>query len=143
MRELEMKMRNLMSSVFETVTTVQDGVRVLDSFRPFLVYEVTTASMTHSTNICHLRFTVNITILFQAFNNFLQEKAEQVYSLFREQLRLVNKELSQRKLSCPDHMSRTIGQVVWAKNHRRLLDEHYKVSSSILKAFFTNILKSS
>lgn len=41
MRELEMKMRNLMSSVFETVTTVQDGVRVLDSFRPFLIYEVT------------------------------------------------------------------------------------------------------
>ncbi|XP_078792424.1 dynein axonemal heavy chain 2 isoform X2 [Oryzias latipes] len=101
MRELEMKMRNLMSSVFETVTTVQDGVRVLDSFRPFLIYE--------------------------AFNNFLQEKAEQVHSIFREQLRLVNKELSQRKSSCPDHMSRTIGQVVWAKNHKGLLDEHYKV----------------
>lgn len=39
-KELEMMMHNLIDSVFKRVNTVEEGVRLLDSFRPMFTREV-------------------------------------------------------------------------------------------------------
>lgn len=39
-KELEMRMQNLINSVFKMVKTVEEGVRLLDVFRPMSTQEV-------------------------------------------------------------------------------------------------------
>lgn len=51
-KDLEMMVQNLISSVFKTVYTVEEGVRLLDIFRPISTREVSlTNTHTHSNSI--------------------------------------------------------------------------------------------
>lgn len=52
-KDLEMMMQNLISSVFKTVTTVEEGVRLLDIFRPLSTREVS-VSQTYALMTRHI-----------------------------------------------------------------------------------------
>ncbi|GAA6229207.1 dynein heavy chain 2, axonemal [Lates japonicus] len=86
-KDLEILMQFLINSVFKTVNTVEEGVRLLDIFRPMSTQE--------------------------AIKRTTEEKAEEVYNIFNRELKMVNKEMNQRKWSSPDHMPRIAGQAHW------------------------------
>ncbi|XP_039997326.1 dynein heavy chain 2, axonemal [Xiphias gladius] len=100
-KDLEMMMQNLISSMFKTVNTVEEGVRLLDVFKPMSTRE--------------------------AIKSTTDEKVEEVYSIFNRELKMVNKELNQRKRSSPDHMPRIAGQAHWLRALRHRLDRPMEV----------------
>ncbi|XP_070785989.1 dynein axonemal heavy chain 2 [Enoplosus armatus] len=100
-KDLEMMMQNLISSVFKTVNTVEEGVRLLDIFRPMSTRE--------------------------AIKRTTEEKVEEVYNIFNKELKMVNKELNQRTRSSPDHMPRIAGQAHWVRALRHRLERPMEV----------------
>uniref|UniRef100_A0A4W6ECP9 Dynein axonemal heavy chain 2 n=1 Tax=Lates calcarifer TaxID=8187 RepID=A0A4W6ECP9_LATCA len=100
-KDLEILMQFLINSVFKTVNTVEEGVRLLDIFRPMSTQE--------------------------AIKRTTEEKAEEVYNIFNRELKMVNKEMNQRKWSSPDHMPRIAGQAHWLRALRRRLDRPMEV----------------
>ncbi|KAK1890151.1 Dynein heavy chain 2 axonemal, partial [Dissostichus eleginoides] len=106
-KDLEMLKQNLIKSVFKTVTTVEEGVRLLDIFRPMSTRE--------------------------AIKRTTEEKMEQVYSIFHKELKMANKELNQRTRSYPDHMARMAGEAHWV----RALKQRLEIPMEVLqKAYF-------
>ncbi|KAK2862755.1 hypothetical protein Q5P01_002288 [Channa striata] len=100
-KDLETSMQNLINSVFKTVNTVEEGVRLLDTFRPMATRE--------------------------AIKCTVEEKMESVYYLFNRELKMVNNELNQRTRCFPDHMPRLAGQAHWARALRHRLDRPMEV----------------
>ncbi|XP_044040597.1 dynein axonemal heavy chain 2-like isoform X2 [Siniperca chuatsi] len=94
-KDLEMMMQNLISSVFKTVNTVEEGVRLLDIFRPMSTRE--------------------------AIKRTIEEKVEEVFKIFNKEIKMVNKELNQSTRSSPDHMPRMAGQAHWVRALRHRL----------------------
>ncbi|XP_032872211.1 dynein heavy chain 2, axonemal [Amblyraja radiata] len=95
-KDLEVMMQNLISSSFETVTTVQQGVELLDVFH-------------HLSN----RETIKRTI---------DKKTVDVYVLFNEEMARVNKDLNRKAIYLPPQMPRYAGQAHWARTLRRRID---------------------
>ncbi|XP_042256267.1 dynein axonemal heavy chain 2 [Thunnus maccoyii] len=100
-KDLEMMMQNLINSVFKTVNTVEEGVRLLDIFRPMSTRE--------------------------AIKGTTEEQVEKVYSIFNKELKMVNKELNQEVRSVPDHMPRRAGLAHWARALRRRIERPMEV----------------
>ncbi|TMS01980.1 Dynein-1-beta heavy chain, flagellar inner arm I1 complex [Larimichthys crocea] len=101
-KDLEMMVQNLISSVFKTVYTVEEGVRLLDIFRPISTREA-----------------VKLTT---------DEKVEEVYNIFNKELKLVKKELNQKSRSFPDHMPRIAGQAHWVTALRHRLERPMEIA---------------
>ncbi|GCB82996.1 hypothetical protein scyTo_0023517, partial [Scyliorhinus torazame] len=95
-KDLEVMMQNLISSSFETMTTVQQGVEFLD------VYQ-------HLSN----RETIKRTI---------DKKTVEVYILFNEELSWVNKDLNRKAMYLAPQMPHFAGQAHWARSLRRRID---------------------
>ncbi|KAF1380471.1 hypothetical protein PFLUV_G00164080 [Perca fluviatilis] len=100
-KELQMKMQNLINSVFKTVNTVEEGVRLLDIFRPMSTRE--------------------------AFKRTIEEKMEEVYNMLNKELKMANKELNQKTWSSPDHMPRIAGQAHWMRALKHRLESPTEV----------------
>lgn len=62
-KDLEMMMQNLISSLFKTVYSVEEGVRLLDIFRPLSPREVFLSAQS-SFSISHSPFSFCSTFLF-------------------------------------------------------------------------------
>ncbi|KAM7366101.1 hypothetical protein PAMP_015569 [Pampus punctatissimus] len=103
-KDLEMMMQVLVNSVFKTVNTVEEGVRLLDIFRPM------------STR--------------KAIKRTTEEKVEEVYSIFNKELKMVNKELNQGARSI-DHMPRLAGMAHWARSLRHRLERPMEVLKKV------------
>ncbi|XP_042367999.1 dynein axonemal heavy chain 2 [Plectropomus leopardus] len=95
-KDLEMSMQNLINSVFKTIYTVEEGLRLLDIFRPVSTRE--------------------------AIKRTTEEKVEEVYNILSKELKMVNKQLNQRAGSTPDHMPRFAGQAHWARALKHRLE---------------------
>ncbi|XP_029381754.1 dynein heavy chain 2, axonemal [Echeneis naucrates] len=106
-KDLDMMMQNLINSVFKTVKTVDEGVRLVDIFRPMFIREV--------------------------IKHTLEEKAEEVYMIFDKELKMVNKELNQRTRPPVDHMPEFAGQAYWVRALRHRLERSMEVFE---KAYF-------
>ncbi|KAM8871594.1 dynein axonemal heavy chain 2 isoform 7-T7 [Synchiropus picturatus] len=100
-KDLEMVMQNLMDSVFKTVSTVEEGVRLLDVFRPLCSRE--------------------------GMKRTMEEKAEEVYSIFSKELATIHRELNQRTSSVPEHMPLRAGHAHWARGFRSHLESRMEV----------------
>ncbi|XP_040887758.1 dynein heavy chain 2, axonemal [Toxotes jaculatrix] len=100
-KDLDMMLQNLINSVFKTVNTVEEGVWLLDIFRPMSTRE--------------------------AIKRTTEEKVEEVYNIFNRELKMVNKELNQRTWSPPDHMPQIAGRAHWLRALRRRLDRPIEV----------------
>ncbi|XP_070711337.1 dynein axonemal heavy chain 2 [Pempheris klunzingeri] len=100
-KDLEMRMQNLISSLFKTVNTVEEGARLLDIFRPMSTRET--------------------------IKRTTDEKAEEMYNIFNKELKMVNKELSQRTKYFPDHMPLKAGQAHWVRALRHRLERPMEV----------------
>ncbi|TKS69390.1 Dynein heavy chain 2, axonemal [Collichthys lucidus] len=116
---LEKRMRNLTSSMFKEVYRVEDGVLLLDIFRP-----VFTRTAMVSTR---------------------KNKVDEVYRMFDKELILVKTEL-QNKTAIPDHMPQFAGQAYWVRGltHRiqrpmKVLEKtsHFMYDSDIRKLVFS------
>ncbi|XP_035375794.1 dynein heavy chain 2, axonemal [Electrophorus electricus] len=77
-KDLEVMMQNLITSAFETVSSVEEGVQLLDVFQHLSARE--------------------------AIKRTIDRKTLDVYSLFSKELYLVNKELSCKVFHTPAHM---------------------------------------
>ena len=58
MKDLEMLMRNLINAVFKTVYTIEEGVRLLDIFRPMATREVSFRNTHTHTHTMHYSSTI-------------------------------------------------------------------------------------
>ncbi|XP_029311197.1 LOW QUALITY PROTEIN: dynein heavy chain 2, axonemal [Cottoperca gobio] len=94
-KNMEMQMQNLISSLFKTVNTAEEGVRLLDIFRPMSTRE--------------------------AIKRTTEEKMEEVYNIFHKELKMVNKELNQRTRSSPHHMPCVAGKAHWVRGLKHRL----------------------
>ncbi|KAM3857822.1 dynein axonemal heavy chain 2 [Diretmus argenteus] len=103
-KDLEMMLQNLISSAFETVNTVEEGVWLLDIFEPMSARE--------------------------DIKRTLDRKTVDVYGTFNKSLKLVNKELSQRTRPSSDYMPQTAGQAHWAMALRRRIERPMEVVQS-------------
>ncbi|XP_075307002.1 dynein axonemal heavy chain 2 [Odontesthes bonariensis] len=95
-KDLEMRIQNLIISVFDTVNTVQEGIWLLHVFQPMSSRE--------------------------AIKRFLEGKAEDVYAIFNRELKMVNKVLNERKQSSPEHIPKIISQTFWARALKHRLE---------------------
>ncbi|XP_054907024.1 dynein axonemal heavy chain 2 isoform X1 [Poeciliopsis prolifica] len=100
-KDLEMMTQELMNSAFRTVNTVQEGVRLLDIFSPM------------STR--------------KAIRRTMEEKSEEVYSIFSKELKVVKDTLEQKGRCYPDHIPQIVGQVMWAKALKQRLEKPMKI----------------
>ncbi|XP_055012614.1 dynein axonemal heavy chain 2 [Boleophthalmus pectinirostris] len=106
-KDQEVTAQNLINSVFKTVNTVAEGVRLLDIFRPMSSRE--------------------------AIKHTIEEKYEQVYNIFSKELKMVNKELNQGMRSSYQHMPRVICEAYWIKALKHRLQRPMEV---LQKAYF-------
>ncbi|KAM7377518.1 hypothetical protein PAMA_014021 [Pampus argenteus] len=103
-KDLEMMMQILVNSVFKTVNTVEEGVWLLDIFRPM------------STR--------------KAIKRTTEEKVDVVYSIFNKELKMVNKELNQGARSIV-HMPWLAGRAHWARSLRHHLERPMEVPKKV------------
>ncbi|KAF3697610.1 Dynein heavy chain 2, axonemal Axonemal beta dynein heavy chain 2 Ciliary dynein heavy chain 2 [Channa argus] len=57
----------------------------------------------------------------------IEEKMEELYSIFKRELKMVNSELNQKARCFPDHIPRLAGQAHWARALRNRLDRPMEV----------------
>ncbi|XP_067117224.1 dynein axonemal heavy chain 2-like [Osmerus mordax] len=95
-KDLEVMMQNLISSAFDTVNTVEEGVQLLEVFQHLSARE--------------------------AIKRTIDRKTVVVYALFNKQLNLVNKELSRKAFHTAAHMPQHAGQAHWARALRRRIE---------------------
>ncbi|KAM6908918.1 dynein axonemal heavy chain 2 [Xenentodon cancila] len=57
----------------------------------------------------------------------IEEKAEEVYEIFNKELKMVNKELNERKIPSIDHIPKSMDEVMWARALRHRLDRPIEV----------------
>ncbi|KAK5609612.1 Dynein heavy chain 2, axonemal [Crenichthys baileyi] len=100
-KDLEMMTQELISLAFRTVSTVQEGVRLLDIFRPM------------STR--------------KAIRRSWEEKSEEVYNILSKEFKMVNKLLHSGEWSCPDHVPKIVGQAMWAKALKHRLEKPMEI----------------
>nr|XP_029501164.1 dynein heavy chain 2, axonemal-like [Oncorhynchus nerka] len=100
-KDLEVMMQNLISTAFETVNTVEEGVQLLDVFQHLSARE--------------------------AIKRTIDRKTVDVYGLFNKELNLVNKELSKKVFHTPAHMPLHAGQAHWARALRRRIERPMEV----------------
>ncbi|KAK7909360.1 hypothetical protein WMY93_014044 [Mugilogobius chulae] len=105
-KDLEMTAQNLINSVFEPVNLVDEGVRLLDTFRPMSSRE--------------------------AIRRCIELKYEHVYSIFARELKLVNKEMN-RTITSERHMPQVICRAYWIRSLRQRLHRPMEV---LQKAYF-------
>ncbi|CAN9505279.1 unnamed protein product [Ophioblennius macclurei] len=103
-KDLEIQTKELMTAVFKTANTFEEGVRLVDIFRPMSCRE--------------------------AFKHAAEETVESVYDIFHKDVALVMNEL--KKTNCPDHMPRVASHAhsILALKHRleslmKVLDRAY------------------
>ncbi|XP_028285542.1 dynein heavy chain 2, axonemal [Parambassis ranga] len=106
-KNLEMMMQNVINSVFKPVNTFEEGVRLLDIFRPMSARE--------------------------AIKRFTDEKAEEVYNIFNKEVKMVNKILNQKTRSSFVHMPQISGQAHQLMGLRHRLERPMEV---LQKAYF-------
>ncbi|XP_043933259.1 dynein axonemal heavy chain 2 [Protopterus annectens] len=95
-KDLEVMIQNLITTAFETVTTVEQGVDLLDIFHRLSARE--------------------------AIKRTIDKKTVEVYALFNEELSLVNKELSKKVTHMPPQISNYAGQARWARALRHRIE---------------------
>ncbi|XP_078389870.1 dynein axonemal heavy chain 2 [Cetorhinus maximus] len=95
-KDLEVMTQNLISSSFETMTTVQQGLEFLDVFQRLSNRE-----------------TIKRTI---------DKKTVGVYILFNEELSWVNKDLNRKAIHLAPQMPQFAGQAHWGRSLRRRID---------------------
>nr|XP_015801752.2 dynein axonemal heavy chain 2 [Nothobranchius furzeri] len=110
-KELEIMVKDLITSAFGSINTIQDGIRLMDIFQHMATRETIRVS--------------------------LEEEAEKVVSLFNDELQSVNRAMNQEEWPFPDHIPKIVGQALWAKACKHKLTEsmealqssHYLVNS--------------
>ena len=74
--------------------------------------------------------------LSQAIKSTTDEKVEEVYNIFNSELKMVNKELNQRKGPFSDHMPRIAGHTHWVLALRHRIDRSMEVSPLDYTVFY-------
>ena len=100
-KELEVMVQNLISSAFETVRSVDEGVMLLDVFGHFGARE--------------------------AIKRTIDKKTVEVFYIFSDQLNAVKRELSSKRDNIHEDHPRFAGQAFWARLLRRRVDRPYRV----------------
>ncbi|KAL7880425.1 hypothetical protein SRHO_G00026790 [Serrasalmus rhombeus] len=100
-KDLEVMMQNLITSAFEMVNSVEEGVQLLDVFQHLTTRE--------------------------AIKRTIDRKTVDVYTLFSKELYLVNKELSQKAIHTPAHIPQNAGHAHWARALRRRIERPMEV----------------
>ncbi|XP_077988088.1 dynein axonemal heavy chain 2-like [Glandiceps talaboti] len=106
-KDLEVMMQNVITSAFETVTTVEQAIEILDVFM-------------------HLSSR-------EAIRRTIDKKTVEVYTLFNEELNLVKKELTRKNPDLGPLMPKFAGQSHWARSLKRRIDRSMEVLN---KAYF-------
>ncbi|XP_028269691.1 dynein heavy chain 2, axonemal-like [Parambassis ranga] len=106
-KNLEMMMQNLINSVFKTVYLFEEGVRLLDIFRPVSARE--------------------------AIKRVTDEKAEEVYNIFNKELKMVNNILNKNTSSSSLHMPKISAHVYKLMGLKHRLETPMEV---LQKAYF-------
>lgn len=110
-KDLEVMVQNLICSAFETITTVQEGVEILDIFQ-------------------HLSSR-------EAIRRTIDKKTVEVYQLFNEELNLVKKEFNTKTVDLPPMYPRYAGSAAWARMLKRRIDRPMNV---LKKSFFLPLI---
>ncbi|MGH0186895.1 UNVERIFIED_CONTAM: hypothetical protein FKN15_022868, partial [Acipenser sinensis] len=103
MKDLEVMMQNLITTAFETVTTVEQGVKLLDVFQHLSARE--------------------------AIKHTIDKKTVDVYALYNDELSRVSRELSRKICILPAHMPQYAGQAHWARALRRRIERPMEILS--------------
>ncbi|KAK1153304.1 dynein heavy chain 2, axonemal [Acipenser oxyrinchus oxyrinchus] len=103
MKDLEVMMQNLITTAFETVTTVEQGVKLLDVFQHLSARE--------------------------AIKRTIDKKTVDVYALYNDELSRVNREFSKKICILPAHMPQYAGQAHWARALRRRIERPMEILS--------------
>ncbi|EKX36467.1 hypothetical protein GUITHDRAFT_97557 [Guillardia theta CCMP2712] len=105
-KDLEMMMQNVITSAFETVSTVEQGLRMLEAFHHMAKRE--------------------------AIKRTVQNKSSFVYSLFFNELTKVGREFNQNRSSPPisQGIPKYSGSAVWAKSLQKRLQDQMTVLNS-------------
>ncbi|EDV25795.1 uncharacterized protein TRIADDRAFT_23475 [Trichoplax adhaerens] len=106
-KDLEVMMQNVITSAFETITTVEEGVELLDFFR-------------------HLSSR-------EAIRRTIDKKTVEVYGLFNEELNLVKKEFNTKTPAVSPFEPRYAGSAQWARALKKRIDYPMEI---LEKAFF-------
>jgi dynein heavy chain len=106
-KDLEVMMQNVISTAFETINTVEQGVELLDAFQ-------------------HLSSR-------EAIRRTIDKKTVEVYALFNDELNSVKKELTKKCASLGPLLPKYAGQAHWARSLKGRIDRSMKVLD---KAYF-------
>ncbi|XP_033636218.1 dynein heavy chain 2, axonemal-like isoform X2 [Asterias rubens] len=106
-KDLEVMMQNVISTAFETINTVEQGVELLDAFQ-------------------HLSSR-------EAIRRTIDKKTVEVYALFNDELNAVKKELTKKNPSLGPLLPKYAGQAHWARSLKGRIDRSMKVLG---KAYF-------
>ncbi|XP_053403796.1 dynein axonemal heavy chain 2-like isoform X5 [Mercenaria mercenaria] len=112
-KDLEVMMQNVITSAFETVTTVEGGVELLDIFM-------------------HLSGR-------EAIKRTIDKKTVDVYSMFNEELNAVKKELTQKTIPHSSSHPKYAGQALWARQLKRRIE---RSMMALDRAFFLPVIGS-
>nr|XP_039250408.1 dynein heavy chain 2, axonemal-like [Styela clava] len=106
-KDLEVMTQNLITSAFETVSTVEEGVMLLDVFQSFSGRE--------------------------SIKRTIDKRTVEVYSVFNEELNNVKKELSSKATNLLPWQAKYAGAAHWARALKRRIDRPMEVLNN---AFF-------
>ena len=136
-KDLEVMMQNVISSAFETVTTVELGVQVLDVFQHLSSREVHIflgSSLVDLLSSFYQFFISFLTLLFsQAIRRTIDKKTVDVYQRFNEELNFVKKEFNTKTPNLTPTQPKFAGAAAWARALKRRIDKPMDV---INKAFY-------
>ncbi|XP_071951094.1 dynein axonemal heavy chain 2-like isoform X2 [Antedon mediterranea] len=106
-KDLEVMVQNVITTAFETISMVAQGVELLDAFQHLSARE--------------------------AIRRTIDKKTVEVYSMFNDELNSVKKELTRKNPQLNSNMPKYGGQAYWARCLRRRIDRSMEVLD---KAYF-------
>ena len=149
-KELEIMIQNLINGIFATVTTVQEGVELLEVFVDMGKREVSSTkqpysllstyphihSLTHSLSHTHTHthsLSLSLSLSFispihtQTVKRVIDKQTVELFSMFTEELNKVKKEYSRQTCHLPPSQPSCAARATWARLLKRRIDQPMKV----------------
>lgn len=119
-------MINTISSAFETISTVEQGVELLDIFMHLQVREVCKNADLEPCRQLWCYF-LKLTYLLQPVKRALDKRTVEVYTMFNDELNAVKKELTGKGLPLPFNHPKYAGSAQWCRLLKKRIEREMMI----------------
>jgi dynein heavy chain, axonemal len=123
---MEIMLINVINSSFDTVTYIEQGVEILDSFMHLNTREVCIAlpyAEIYPKEIYPLSYSYHLIFLIKVIRRTVDKKTVELYQIFIQDLNTIKRDLTSKATVIDQMHPEFAGCAMWAKNLKRRIEK--------------------